>query len=71
MPLFIRFHFQDELFLQVGHEDEEALIGDTCEDYQPQEPPEMDKVKPKPFKEEKTVLEKPEALICEVIPYFR
>ena len=47
--------------------DEENLEGDACHPMDEFNPPESEKIKAKPFKEEKTVLEKPDSIICKVI----
>ena len=52
--------------MKVALADEDELLGDACQDLEPVQIPETEKIKPKPFKEEKTVLEKPESLICKV-----
>ena len=46
--------------------DEENLEGDACHPMDEFNPPETEKIKAKPFKEEKTVLEKPDSIICKV-----
>ena len=54
------------MFLQVAGSCEEEIDGDATEEYLPPPQPLLHSIKPKPFKEEKTVLEKPESLVCKV-----